>query len=154
LKTISELRQAWATAMAADLLAAFMPRSTIRQRMDVADDLRRGLLEGLDAYLDGRAEIEARTGARSGFDLILESYDAARKIPTIKAVRDATGLGLKEAKELVESAPVEILKGVTRAGAEALRAALGGCGCAASVLAAGEWGGRGSGRSADGRHHP
>ncbi|MEB3171535.1 MAG: 50S ribosomal protein L7/L12, partial [Synechococcaceae cyanobacterium] len=39
------------------------------------------------------------------FDVILESFDAAAKIKVLKAVREATGLGLGDAKALVESAP-------------------------------------------------
>ena len=45
----------------------------------------------------------------------------ANKVAVIKAVRGATGLGLKEAKDLVESAPAPIKEGVSKAEAEALK---------------------------------
>lgn len=53
------------------------------------------------------------------FDVILKSFGAA-KIQVIKAVREATGLGLKDAKELVESAPKAIKEGIAKAEAEEL----------------------------------
>jgi large subunit ribosomal protein L7/L12 len=53
------------------------------------------------------------------FDVVLKSFGAA-KIQVIKAVREATGLGLKDAKDLVESAPKAIKEGVSKAEAEEL----------------------------------
>ena len=48
----------------------------------------------------------------------LESFDAAQKIPVIKAVREITGLGLGEAKALVEGAPKALKEGVSKADAD------------------------------------
>jgi large subunit ribosomal protein L7/L12 len=61
--------------------------------------------------------------AKDSFDVVLES-DGGKKIPVIKAVRGITGLGLKEAKELVEGAPKAIKEGVPTAEAEELKATL------------------------------
>ncbi|MFN6131960.1 MAG: 50S ribosomal protein L7/L12 [Synechococcaceae cyanobacterium] len=55
------------------------------------------------------------------FDVILDSFDAAAKIKVLKAVREATGLGLGEAKALVEAAPKAVKEGVNKADAEALK---------------------------------
>jgi large subunit ribosomal protein L7/L12 len=66
---------------------------------------------------------DAGEEAKDSFDVILES-DGGKKIPVIKAVRAITGLGLKEAKELVESAPKAIKEGVPTADAEKLKATL------------------------------
>jgi large subunit ribosomal protein L7/L12 len=44
-----------------------------------------------------------------------------KKVPVIKAVRALTGLGLKEAKDLVESAPAAVKEGVTKAEAEEIK---------------------------------
>jgi large subunit ribosomal protein L7/L12 len=55
------------------------------------------------------------------FDVILESFDAASKIKVLKAVREATGLGLGEAKALVEAAPKAVKEGIAKAEAEALQ---------------------------------
>jgi len=55
------------------------------------------------------------------FDLILDSFDPAAKIKVLKAVREATGLGLGEAKALVEAAPKAVKEGISKADAEALK---------------------------------
>ena len=57
------------------------------------------------------------------FDVILTSA-GSNKVQVIKAVRGATGLGLKEAKGLVDSAPAPLKEGVDKAEAEALKAQL------------------------------
>ena len=57
------------------------------------------------------------------FDVILKS-SGAQKIQVIKAVRGLTSLGLKEAKDLVDSAPCEVKKGVTKEEAEEVKAKL------------------------------
>ena len=60
---------------------------------------------------------------KTEFDVVLESFGDA-KMAVIKAVKDVCGLGLKEAKELVESAPKAIKEGVAKAEAEELKAKL------------------------------
>ncbi len=57
------------------------------------------------------------------FDVVLESF-GDNKIGVIKVVRTVTGLGLKEAKELVESAPAKIKEGISKEDAEKLKAEL------------------------------
>jgi len=58
------------------------------------------------------------------FDVMLDSFDAAAKIKVLKAVREATGLGLGEAKALVEGAPCAVKEGVSKADAEAMKKAI------------------------------
>ena len=58
---------------------------------------------------------------KSSFDVILKDA-GANKIPVIKVVRDATGLGLKEAKDLVDGAPKAVKEGVSKEEAEELKA--------------------------------
>ena len=67
----------------------------------------------------GAAAAEEKTD----FDVILASFGSA-KVGVIKVVREITGLGLKEAKELVESAPKAVKEGVNKDEAEALKAKL------------------------------
>jgi large subunit ribosomal protein L7/L12 len=55
------------------------------------------------------------------FDVILESFDAAAKIKVLKAVREVTGLGLGEAKALVEAAPKAVKEAIKKEEAEALK---------------------------------
>ena len=61
----------------------------------------------------GGAAAEAPAEEKTEFDVILVSY-GDKKIQVIKEVRGITGLGLKEAKDLVESAPKPIKEGVTK----------------------------------------
>ena len=58
---------------------------------------------------------------KSSFDVVLASA-GDQKIKVIKVVRDATGLGLKEAKELVDGAPKTVKEGVSKDEAEDLKA--------------------------------
>ena len=58
---------------------------------------------------------------KSSFDVILKDA-GANKIQVIKVVRDATGLGLKEAKELVDGAPKTVKEGASKEEAEELKA--------------------------------
>ena len=58
---------------------------------------------------------------KSSFDVILKDA-GANKIPVIKVVRDATGLGLKEAKELVDGAPKTVKEGASKEEAEDFKA--------------------------------
>lgn len=69
---------------------------------------------------EGGAAAEAE---QTEFDVILKSAGAA-KLGVIKAVKEACGLGLKEAKELVDGAPKAVKEKVSKADAEALKAAL------------------------------
>ena len=55
------------------------------------------------------------------FNVSLESADASKKIAVIKAVRGVTGLGLKEAKELVEGAPKVLKEAVSKEEAEKIK---------------------------------
>ncbi|WP_258305135.1 50S ribosomal protein L7/L12 [Aggregatibacter actinomycetemcomitans] len=57
---------------------------------------------------------------KTEFDVVLAEA-GANKVAVIKAVRGATGLGLKEAKDLVESAPAVLKEGIAKAEAEALK---------------------------------
>ncbi|MQM19819.1 hypothetical protein Taro_052831 [Colocasia esculenta] len=61
---------------------------------------------------------------KSTFDIKLEKFDAIAKIKVIKEVRGFMDLGLKEAKDLVEKAPVVVKKQVTKEEAEQIAAKL------------------------------
>jgi len=66
------------------------------------------------------AAAEAVVEEKTSFDVVLKSAGAA-KLAVVKAVKELTGLGLKEAKDLVDGAPGELKKGVTKDEAEALK---------------------------------
>lgn len=69
---------------------------------------------------------------KTEFDVMLKAA-GANKIAVIKAVRTATGLGLKEAKDLVESAPAKVKEAMPKADAEALVKALTDAGAEAAL---------------------
>lgn len=66
----------------------------------------------------GAAEAAAE---KTEFDVILAGFDAAAKIKVIKAVREISGLGLAEAKAVVEGAPKALKEGVSKDEAEELK---------------------------------
>ena len=66
------------------------------------------------------------------FTVVLKDF-GANKINVIKAIREVTSLGLKEAKELVESAPVNVKEGVTKDEADSVRTKLADAGAAVDV---------------------
>ena len=71
----------------------------------------------------GGADAGADAEEKSEFDVVLTAA-GDKKINVIKAVREATGLGLKEAKALVDGAPAPVKEKVSKADAEALKAKL------------------------------
>ncbi|MCI7619041.1 MAG: 50S ribosomal protein L7/L12 [Firmicutes bacterium] len=68
----------------------------------------------------GAAGAAAAVEEQTEFTVVLEAA-GAEKIKVIKAVRELTGLGLKEAKELVDGAPSNVKEGVEKAEAEAIK---------------------------------
>ena len=73
------------------------------------------------APVAGGAVAGAAAEEKSTFDVVLKEA-GANKIQVIKVVRDATGLGLKEAKDLVDGAPKTVKEGVSKEEAEDLKA--------------------------------
>ncbi len=71
----------------------------------------------------GAAAPAAAAEEKTEFDVILKEA-GAKKLDVIKVVRELTGLGLKDAKDLVESAPKAIKEGATKEEAEAIKAQL------------------------------
>jgi large subunit ribosomal protein L7/L12 len=74
-------------------------------------------------------EVEEKTA----FDLVLDEVPADKKIAVLKIVREITGLGLKDAKDLVESAPKTVKEGLSKADAEAAQKQIAEAGGKASV---------------------
>ena len=71
----------------------------------------------------GAAATAPAAEEKTEFDVVLKSF-GAKKLDVIKAVREITGLGLKEAKEMVEGAPKTVKEGASKEDAEALKAKL------------------------------
>ncbi|MBO4770306.1 MAG: 50S ribosomal protein L7/L12 [Clostridia bacterium] len=93
------------------------------------NDLVKGLEEAFGvtaapvAVAGGAAPAAAAEEEKTEFDVILASF-GAKKLDVIKAVREITGLGLKDAKDLVEAAPKAIKEGISKDEAEALKKTL------------------------------
>jgi large subunit ribosomal protein L7/L12 len=75
---------------------------------------------------------EEAPAAKTEFDVVLEGF-GDNKISVIKVVRQATGLGLKEAKDLVEGVPSKIKEGLSDADAKKLKSELEAAGATASI---------------------
>jgi large subunit ribosomal protein L7/L12 len=95
-------------------------------------ELKKGIEETFDVTAAAAAPVMMMGGGGGGgaaeaaeektaFDVILEDVPADKKIAVLKVVRSLTGLGLKEAKDLVESTPKPIKEGVTKDDAEAAK---------------------------------
>ena len=80
----------------------------------------------------GPAAAAAEEEEKTEFDVVLEGF-GDNKIAVIKAVREITGLGLKEAKETVESAPKAIQEGIAKDKAEEIKAKLEEAGAAVTL---------------------
>ncbi|MDR2193550.1 MAG: 50S ribosomal protein L7/L12 [Treponema sp.] len=72
----------------------------------------------------GGAAPAAQEEEKTEFNVILKAYDDTKKIAVIKEVRSVTGLGLKEAKELVEGAPKPLKEGISKEDATKIKDAV------------------------------
>jgi len=80
----------------------------------------------------GGGEVAAPAEEKTEFDVILESF-GEKKIDVIKVVRAATGLGLKEAKDLVEGVPSKVKEAVSKEDAAKLKTELEGVGAKVAI---------------------
>jgi len=101
---------------------------TLKEAKELSDYLEN--VHGIKAAAGG-AVMVATTAPDAGpakaaeekteFDVVIESYEATKKIGIIKVVRAATSLGLKEAKDLVEAVPAKVKEGLSKDDAEKLK---------------------------------
>jgi len=104
---------------------------TLKEAVDLADYMKDKY--GIEPAAGGAVMMAAAGGAGGGgaaaaaaqteFDVILDN-GGANKIQVIKVVREATGLGLKEAKDLVDGAPKPVKEKISKDDAEKLKTAL------------------------------
>ncbi len=76
------------------------------------------MMPGMMPGVGGGAAAAEPEEEKTEFDLVLEEVPADKKIAILKVVRSLTGLGLKEAKELVESAPKAVKEAIAKEAAE------------------------------------
>jgi len=91
-----------------------------------------GAMAGAPAAGGAAAPAAPPEEEQTEFTVVLKDF-GANKINVIKAVREITSLGLKEAKDLVEAAPTNVKEGVSKADAEAMRAKLADAGATVEV---------------------
>ena len=73
------------------------------------------------AAAPGAAAAAAPAEEKTEFSITLKEYPADKKVTVIKVIREVTGLGLKEAKDLVEGAPSLVKEGVNKADSETMK---------------------------------
>jgi len=84
--------------------------------------------------ISATAAVAEEVEEKTEFNLILDEVPADKKIPILKVVRGLTGLGLKEAKELVESAPKQIQESLAKDAAEEAKSQIEAAGGKASLI--------------------
>jgi len=88
---------------------------------------------GMMMAAPGAAAAVEEVEEKTAFDVVLEEVPADKKIAVLKVVREITGLGLKDAKDMVESTPKTIKEGIAKADAEAAQKQIAEAGGKASV---------------------
>ncbi|MFW8590769.1 50S ribosomal protein L7/L12 [Glaciecola sp. 2405UD65-10] len=108
-----------------DILNAIaeMPVMDLVELIEAAEEKFGVSAQAAVAVAAGPAAAGEAAEEQTEFDVVLTSF-GGNKVAVIKAVRGATGLGLKEAKEVVESAPKAIKEGVAKEEAEELKKTL------------------------------
>jgi large subunit ribosomal protein L7/L12 len=76
------------------------------------------------AAAPGAAAAAAPVEEKTEFTVVLKEYPADKKVTVIKVVREATGLGLKEAKDLVEGVPSTVKEGISKADSDKIKKSL------------------------------
>jgi large subunit ribosomal protein L7/L12 len=114
---------------------------TLKEAKELSDYLKE--VHGIEPAAGGAVMVAGPAGGGEGggaaaaaekteFDVVLEGF-GDKKIGVIKVVRQATGLGLKEAKDLVEGVPSKVKEGLSKADAEKLKAELEEAGATVSI---------------------
>ncbi|AMB96352.1 MULTISPECIES: 50S ribosomal protein L7/L12 [Aerococcus] len=112
-------------ALNIEQIIADLKEATILELADLVSAIEEefGVSAAAPVAVAGAGAGEAAAEEKTDFDVELTEAGAA-KIKVIKAVREATGLGLKEAKDLVDGAPAVVKEGLPKEEAEALKAAI------------------------------
>jgi large subunit ribosomal protein L7/L12 len=114
---------------------------TLKEAKELSDYLKE--VHGIEPAAGGAVMMAGPAGGGEGggaaaavekteFDVVLEGF-GDKKIGVIKVVRQATGLGLKEAKDLVEGVPSKVKEGLSKADAEKLKKELEEAGATVSI---------------------
>ena len=101
-------------------------KMTLLQVMELVSDMEKkfGVTAAAPvavAAAPGAAAAAAPVEEQTEFTVTLKEYPADKKVTVIKVIRELTGLGLKEAKDLVEGAPSTVKEGVSKADSETMK---------------------------------
>ncbi len=115
-------------------LAETLVGLTVKQVQDLATELKdvHGIEPAAAAVVVSGGGGGEAAAAKTSFDVVLLEAGAA-KLGVVKVVKDLTGLGLKEAKDLVDGAPKAVKEGVGKEEAEAIKKALEEAGAKAEI---------------------
>ena len=95
-------------------------KMTLMQVVELISDMEKKF--GVTAAAPGAGAAEsAPAEEQTEFTVTLKEYPADKKVTVIKVIRELTGLGLKEAKDLVEGAPSTVKEGVSKADSETMK---------------------------------
>eukprot|EP00656_Telonema_subtile_P043235 TRINITY_DN49620_c0_g1_i2.p1 TRINITY_DN49620_c0_g1~~TRINITY_DN49620_c0_g1_i2.p1 ORF type:complete len:207 (+),score=60.30 TRINITY_DN49620_c0_g1_i2:92-712(+) len=106
-----------------NLLEASQLNDVLKERLGISD-VPMGMPMAAGPAAAAGAPVAEAVEEQTEFEIILEGFDASSKIKVIKEVRAVAGLGLKEAKELVEGSPKSVKAGLSKEEAEAIKAKL------------------------------
>merc|ERR1719316_332410 len=113
METLKSMTLLEASELVKQIEETFDVDASVGGGMMMAAPMAGGAVAGGDAGGDAGAAEE-----KTEFDLVLESFPADKKIAVLKVVRELTGMGLKDAKEKVESAPCSLKEGASKAECE------------------------------------
>ncbi|MGL4690209.1 MAG: 50S ribosomal protein L7/L12 [Leuconostoc mesenteroides] len=115
-----------------DAIIASLKDATILDLADLVSAIEEEFNVSAAAPVAAAGAADGAAAAKSEFDIELTSAGTA-KVKVIKAVREATGLGLKEAKDLVDNAPSVVKEGLSEDDANALKESLEATGASVTV---------------------
>ncbi|MFW6115142.1 MAG: 50S ribosomal protein L7/L12 [Thermodesulfobacteriota bacterium] len=127
-----------ATNISKEDVIEFISNMTVLELADLVKELEEkfGVSASVPIAVAGTGAAEpgeqAEEAEKTEFDVVLSSV-GDKKIQVIKVVRSVTNLGLKEAKELVESAPTKVKEGIAKEDADSIKAQLEEVGAAVEV---------------------
>ena len=122
----SKVDQAFDKILQLDLVEVHLLTELVNEKMGISplSDAQRAAMQAGGGGKGGAAAATEEVEEKTAFDLKLTGFDAKSKIKVIKEIRGITGLGLKEAKEMVEGAPKVVKKEIKMEEAEELKAKL------------------------------
>jgi large subunit ribosomal protein L7/L12 len=114
-------------AVSKDEILDAISKMTLLEVMELVSDMEKkfGVTAAapvaVAAASGGAAAAAAPVEEKTEFTVTLKEYPADKKVTVIKVIREITGLGLKEAKDLVEGAPSLVKEGVNKADSETMK---------------------------------